>query len=44
MDKVLVVDVVDLLGLHDLMLVEQLQGHILSGLLVLGDLHLSEST
>ena len=43
-DEVLVVDVVDLLGLHDLMLVEEFQGDILAGLLVLGDLDLAETT
>lgn len=43
-DEVLVVDVVDLLGLHDLMLVEQLESHVLASLLVLGHLHLAEAS
>lgn len=44
MDKVLVVDVVDLLGLHDLVLVEKFEGDILAGLLILSHLDLAEST
>ncbi len=43
-DEVLVVDVVDLLGLDDVSLVEQLEGVVLSRLFVFGDLHLSETT
>jgi hypothetical protein len=42
-DEVLVVDVVDLLGLHDLVLVEQFECHILASFLVLGDLDLAEA-
>ena len=44
MHKVLVIDVVNLLRLHDFVLVEQFQGHVLAGLFVLGDFDLTEST
>jgi hypothetical protein len=43
-DKVLVVDVVDLLRLHDFVFVEEFESDILAGLFVLGDLDLAEST
>ena len=42
MDEVFVIDVVDLLGFDDLPLVQKFQGHVLSRLFVLGDLHLTE--
>jgi hypothetical protein len=42
MDEVFVIDVVDLLGFDDLTLIQKLQGHVLSRLFVLGDLHLTE--
>jgi len=41
-DEVLVVDVVDLLGLHDFVFVEQFEGDVLAGLLVFGHFHLAE--
>ncbi len=44
MDEVLIVDVVDLLSLHDLMFVEKFERHILAGLLILSHLNLAEST
>ena len=44
MDEVFIIDVIDLLGLDDFTLVEQLQRHVLAGLLVLGDLDLAETT
>jgi hypothetical protein len=43
-NEILIVDVIDLLGLDDLSLVEKLQGNILSGLFVFGDLNLAETT
>lgn len=43
-DVILVVDVVDLLGLDDFVLAEQLEGHVFAGLLVFGHLHLTETT
>lgn len=44
MDEILVMHVVDLLGLDDLALLQQLQCHVFAILLVLGDLHLAETT
>lgn len=44
MDEVLVVDVINLLGLDDLALLEELEGNILAGLLVLSNLDLAEAT
>lgn len=43
-NEVLIVNMIDLLCLHDLMFVEQLQGHILPCLFVLGHLHLPKTT
>ena len=42
MHEVFIIDVVDLLGLDDLAFVEQLEGYVLAGLLVLGNLDLTE--
>jgi hypothetical protein len=42
-DKVLVVDMVDLLGLHDFVFAQQFECHVLSGLFVLGHLDLAEA-
>lgn len=42
-DKILVVDVVDLLGLHDFVFAQQFECHVLSGLFVLGNLDLAEA-
>lgn len=44
MDEVLVVDMVDLLRLHDFMLVQQLQSHILARFLILSHLDLAKAT
>jgi hypothetical protein len=43
-DKVFVIDVIDLLGLHNFVLVEKLERDVLAGFLVLGHLHLPETT
>jgi hypothetical protein len=42
--EVLVVNVIYLLSLHDFVFVEEFEGDILAGLLVLGHLHLAETT
>jgi hypothetical protein len=42
-DEILVVDVVDLLGLHDFVFAEQFECHIFSSLFVLGHLDLAET-
>lgn len=44
MDEVFIIDVIDLLGLDDLALIEQLQGNVLSGFFVFGNLHFTEPT
>lgn len=41
-DEVFIIDVVDLLGLDNLALVEEFECNVLSGLFVLGHLHLTE--
>jgi hypothetical protein len=43
-DRVLVVDVIDLLRLDDVALVQQLQSEVLASLLVFGYLDLTEAT
>ena len=43
-DKILIEDVIDLLGLYDLTFLQEFQGHKLSILLVLGDFDLAEPT
>ena len=43
-NEVLVIDVIDLLGLHDFMFVEEFECYVLAGLLILGDLDLAETT
>ena len=42
--EIFIVDVIYLLGLHDLVLVQQLQGNVFTGLLVLGNLDFAEAT
>ena len=42
-DEIFIVDVIYLLGLHDLVLVEQLEGNVFAGLLVLGNLDFAEA-
>jgi hypothetical protein len=44
MHKVLIIDVIYLLCLHDFVLVQQFESHIFTGLLVLRNLDLAEST
>jgi hypothetical protein len=44
MNKVFIIDVVDLLSLDDLALVEQFEGDVLACLFVFGDLDLAEAT
>lgn len=44
MHEVLVINMVDLLCLHDLMLVEQLQGNVLPCFFILGDLNFPKAT
>jgi hypothetical protein len=44
MDEVLIVDVVYLLGFHDLVFVEQFEGNVLSCLFVFGHFYFPEAT
>lgn len=44
MNEVLIIDVIDLLGLDNFALIEELQGDILASLLILGDFDLSKAT
>jgi len=42
--EVLVVDVVNLLRFHDLVLVQKFESNVLAGLFILGHLHLAKAT
>ena len=44
MDIIFIVDVVNLLSLHDLVFVEKFEGNVFAGLLIPGDLDFPEAT